>query len=101
MSEVNEVIFMFFGYGALEIGERRKLGYSLREKRYDRVYVLFNFFKFVLVFFFAGIFYRIGWRGEMRYGLFNDVRVFDKEVWSLMVERYIALVYDKGIMRIV
>lgn len=35
----------------------------------------------------------------MRYGLLNDVRVLDKEAWPLMVERYIALAYDKGVMR--
>ncbi len=27
---------MPLGHGALEIGERRRLGHSLREKRYDR-----------------------------------------------------------------
>lgn len=31
----------------------------------------------------------------MRYGLLNDVRVLDKEAWPLMVERYVALAYDK------
>jgi lipopolysaccharide heptosyltransferase II len=33
MPEVNEAIPMPLGHGALEIGERRKLGHSLREKR--------------------------------------------------------------------
>ena len=32
---VNEAIPMPLGHGALEIGERLKLGHSLREKRYD------------------------------------------------------------------
>ncbi len=32
MPEVNEAIPMPLGHGALEIGERRKLGHSLREK---------------------------------------------------------------------
>ena len=68
-AEVNEAIPMPLGHGALEIGERRKLGHSLREKRYDRAYVLPNSFKSALVPFFAGIPHRTGWRGEMRYGL--------------------------------
>lgn len=79
MPEVNEAIPMPLGHGALEIGERRKLGHSLREKRYDRAYVLPNSFKSALVPFFAGIPHRTGWRGEMRYGLLNDVRVLNKE----------------------
>lgn len=34
----------------------------------------------------------------MRYGLLNDARVLDKDAWPLMVERYVALAYDKGVM---
>jgi lipopolysaccharide heptosyltransferase II len=81
------------------IGERRKLGHSLRERRYDRAYVLPNSFKSALVPFFAGIPHRTGWLGEMRYGLLNDARKLDKDAWPLMVERYVGLAYDKGVMR--
>lgn len=98
MPEVNEAIPMPLGHGALAIGERRKLGHSLRERRYDRAYVLPNSFKSALVPFFANIPHRTGWRGEMRYGLLNDARVLDKDAWPLMVERYVALAYDKGVM---
>ncbi|EHC46142.1 ADP-heptose-lipooligosaccharide heptosyltransferase 2 [Salmonella enterica subsp. enterica serovar Hvittingfoss str. A4-620] len=52
-----------------------------------------------LIPFFANIPHRTGWRGEMRYGLLNDARVLDKDAWPLMVERYVALAYDKGVMR--
>lgn len=99
MPEVNEALSMPLGHGALEIGERRRLGHSLREKRYDRAYVLPNSFKSALVPFFASVPQRTGWRGEMRYGLLNDARVLDKQAWPLMVERYVALAYDKGVMR--
>jgi len=95
MPEVNEAIAMPLGHGALEIGERRKLGHSLREKRYDRAYVLPNSFKSALVPFFAGIPHRTGWRGEMRYGLLNDARVLDKDAWPLMVERYVPLLWPQ------
>ena len=98
MPEVNEAIPMPLGHGALEIGERRRLGHSLREKRYDRAYVLPNSFKSALVPFFAGIPLRTGWRGEMRYGVLNDARVLDKAAWPLMVERYVALAFDTGAM---
>ncbi len=96
MPEVNEAIPMPLGHGALEIGERRKLGHSLREKRYDRAYVLPNSFKSALIPNFAGIAQRTGWRGEMRYGLLNDLRVLDKLRYPLMVQRFVALAYPKG-----
>ncbi len=95
MPEVNEALAMPLGHGVLDISERRRLGKSLRQCDYDRAYVLPNSFKSALVPFFAGIKQRIGWRGEMRYGLLNDLRVLDKPAWPLMVERYVALAYNK------
>jgi len=96
MPEVNEALAMPLGHGALALGERRRLGRSLRDKGYDRAYVLPNSFKSALVPFFADIQTRTGWRGEMRYGLLNDIRVLDKAAFPLMVERYVALAYDKA-----
>ncbi|MBN5369933.1 ADP-heptose--LPS heptosyltransferase RfaF [Serratia marcescens] len=96
MPEVNQALAMPLGHGALGLGERRRLGRALRDNRYDRAYVLPNSFKSALVPFFADIPQRTGWRGEMRYGLLNDVRVLDKAAFPLMVQRYVALAYDKG-----
>ncbi|WP_337023858.1 MULTISPECIES: ADP-heptose--LPS heptosyltransferase RfaF [unclassified Pantoea] len=97
MPEVNQTLAMPLGHGALALGERRRLGKSLQVSNYDRAYVLPNSFKSALVPFFAGIKRRVGWRGEMRYGVLNDVRVLDKAAFPLMVERYVALGYDKPI----
>lgn len=96
MPEVNNALAMPLGHGALALGERRRLGKALKANGYDRAYVLPNSFKSALVPFFAGIPHRTGWRGEMRYGLLNDVRVLDKPAFPLMVERYVALAYDKA-----
>ncbi|MGS4299625.1 ADP-heptose--LPS heptosyltransferase RfaF [Serratia marcescens] len=96
MPEVNQALAMPLGHGALGLGERRRLGRALRANRYDRAYVLPNSFKSALVPFFADIPQRTGWRGEMRYGLLNNVRVLDKAAFPLMVQRYVALAYDKG-----
>ncbi|MBJ7223412.1 MULTISPECIES: ADP-heptose--LPS heptosyltransferase RfaF [unclassified Brenneria] len=95
MPEVNQALAMPLGHGALALGERRRLGISLRAAQYDRAYVLPNSFKSALVPFFAGIPQRTGWRGEMRYGLLNDIRVLDKAAFPLMVQRYVALAYDR------
>ncbi|MEE4410857.1 MULTISPECIES: ADP-heptose--LPS heptosyltransferase RfaF [unclassified Serratia (in: enterobacteria)] len=95
MSEVNQALSMPLGHGALALGERRRLGRALRANGYDRAYVLPNSFKSALVPFFAQVPQRTGWRGEMRYGLLNDLRVLDKAAFPLMVQRYVALAYDK------
>lgn len=98
MPEVNQAIAMPLGHGSFAPGERRKLGINLRDSHYDRAYVLPNSFKSALIPWFARIPLRTGWRGEMRYGLLNDIRTLDKPSWPLMVERYVALAYDKGVM---
>ncbi|OMQ20134.1 ADP-heptose--LPS heptosyltransferase RfaF [Serratia oryzae] len=95
MPEVNQALAMPLGHGKLGLGERRRLGHSLRAKGYDRAYVLPNSFKSALVPFFANVPQRTGWRGEMRYCLLNDIRVLDKAAFPLMVQRYVALAYDK------
>lgn len=98
MPEVNQAITMPFGHGTLAIGERRAFGFELRKENYQQAIVLPNSFKSALVPFFANIPKRTGWRGEMRYGLINDLRVLDKKAYPLMVQRYIALAYDKKIV---
>ncbi|QNQ54340.1 ADP-heptose--LPS heptosyltransferase RfaF [Serratia liquefaciens] len=95
MPEVNQALSMPLGHGALALGERRRLGHALRASGYDRAYVLPNSFKSALVPFFAQVPRRVGWRGEMRYGLLNDIRVLDKAAFPLMVQRYVTLAYDK------
>ncbi|MFC0141931.1 ADP-heptose--LPS heptosyltransferase RfaF [Erwinia mallotivora] len=95
MPEVTTALAMPLGHGALQLAERRRLGKALRSEGYDHAYVLPGSFKSALVPFFANIKTRTGWRGEMRYGLLNDMRVLDKAAFPLMVERYVALAYDR------
>lgn len=96
MPEVNDALAMPIGHGSLNLAERYRLGRRLRAKHYDSAWVLPNSLKSALIPFFAGIPKRTGWRGEMRYGLLNDIRVLDKQAWPLMVQRYVALAWDKG-----
>jgi len=95
MPEVTDVIDMPLGHGAFGLGERRTLGKSLADKGYDQAIVLPNSFKSTFIPFFANIPLRTGWRGEMRYGLLNDVRALNKKRYPLMVQRYAALALPK------
>lgn len=97
MPEVNRVIDMPLGHGALGFAARRSLGKSLIPEAYGQAIVLPNSFKSALVPFFAKIPLRTGWRGEMRYGLLNDLRILNKQEFPLMVQRYAALALPKGV----
>lgn len=96
MPEINQVIDMPLGHGKFGLGARRALGKSLADKAYGQAIVLPNSLKSAFIPFFADIPVRTGWRGELRYGLLNDVRVLDKKRYPLMVQRYAALALPKG-----
>ncbi|NUF48614.1 ADP-heptose--LPS heptosyltransferase RfaF [Gilliamella sp. ESL0250] len=95
MPEVNQAIAMPLGHGEFALAKRREIGKSLRDNHYDQAIVLPNSFKSAMIPFFAKIPKRTGWKGEIRYGLLNDLRKLDKQAFPLMVERYIALAYPK------
>ena len=91
MPEVRRGITMPLGHGELGLARRWRLGRELRQQGYDQAIVLPNSLKSALVPWFAGIEQRTGWRGEMRYGLLNDLRVLDEDRHPLMVQRFVAL----------
>ena len=93
MPEVHQALSFPLGHGVLDIASRRKIGKGLKGQ-YDQAIVLPNSLKSALVPFFAGIPTRTGWRGEMRYGLLNDIRVLDKDRYPLMIERFMALAFE-------
>lgn len=94
MPEVRNAIAMPLGHGKLELGVRYQLGKQLRAQQYDQAILLPNSFKSALAPWFAKIKKRTGWRGEMRYGLLNDLRVLDKQKYPLMVQRFAALAFE-------
>jgi heptosyltransferase-2 len=94
MPQVRAVLPFPFGHGALELAARRAFAKSLPP--YDRALVLPNSFKSALVPWFAGIPLRTGYRGEMRFGLLNDLRPLDRRALPLIVERYAALAQPNG-----
>lgn len=95
MPQVRQALSFPLGHGALELATRRRIGKSLAGQ-YDQAILLPNSLKSALVPFFAGIAQRTGWRGELRYGLLNDVRTLDKARYPLMIERFMALGYPAG-----
>lgn len=95
MKEVSNCIDMPLSHGQLALSIRRKLALSLRSEQYNHAIILPNSFKSALIPFWANIPVRTGWRGEMRFGLINDMRRLDKKQSPLMVERFVALGYPK------
>ncbi|VXB47655.1 ADP-heptose:LPS heptosyltransferase II [Pseudomonas sp. 8AS] len=96
MPEVRAALSFPLGHGVLDIASRRRIGKSLAGQ-YDQAILLPNSLKSALVPFFADIPLRTGWKGEMRYGLLNDIRTLDKERYPLMIERFMALAYEDGV----
>jgi len=98
MPEVNEAIEQPLGHGDFDFFGRRKLGKKLKANNYTHAYICPNSAKSALIPWFADIPKRIGWKGEMRYGLLNDLRK-NKKSFQYMVERYIALAHPKTEMQ--
>lgn len=95
MPEVRAALSLPLGHGVLDLATRRRIGKSL-VGQYDQAILLPNSLKSALVPWFAGIPKRTGWKGEMRYGLLNDIRTLDKDRYPLMIERFMALAYEPG-----
>ena len=91
MREVDSVLETPFKHGALQLGERRAYAKQLRARGYADAYVLPNTLKFALIPWLAGIPRRVGYKGEMRYGLLNVVHHDTPKAPRPMVSFYAAL----------
>lgn len=96
MAEVDRVIEAPFRHGALQLRERWRFANDLRTRGYADAYVLPNTLKFALIPWLAGIPRRVGYRGEMRYGLLNVMHRDDKNAPRAMVAFYAALADAPG-----
>ena len=90
MPEVHGSVMLPVEHGQFGFGIRRRLGYTLYG-RYTRAVVLPRSWKSALVPYFASIPMRTGYRGELRWGLINDMRKLDKKLLTQTVQRYVAL----------
>ena len=95
MPEIRNGIAAETAHGEFSLAPRRRIGKSLRG-RYTRAIILPRSFKSALVPWFAGVPLRTGFRGEMRFGLINDMRAFDPVLLDQTVKRFVALGLDAG-----
>ncbi|HZV65381.1 MAG TPA: lipopolysaccharide heptosyltransferase II, partial [Telluria sp.] len=93
MMEVDSVLETPFRHGALQLKERWKYAQMLRARGYADAYVLPNTLKYALIPWLAGIPKRVGYQGEMRYGLLNTMH-HDDAPPRPMVAFYAALAGD-------
>ncbi len=70
-AEVSEVIEAKLEHKQLQWGLRKQLAKKLESNQYDACFVLPNSLKSALIPWLANIPFRIGYRGEMRFGLIN------------------------------
>ncbi len=94
MPEVRRSVTVPLGHGQLGLATRYRIGRELAGEGYDRAIALPRSLKAALIPFFAQIKQRTGYRGEMRYGLLNDIRPLDKQLLKMVVQRYVALGLD-------
>lgn len=91
-SEVHEVIEAKFEHKQLQWGLRKQLAQDFAQKKYQACFVLPNSFKSTLIPWLANIPFRIGYRGELRFGLINVALNNPSKVnRPPMVEHYLAL----------
>jgi len=91
-SEVNQVIEAKFEHKQIQWGLRKQLAKQLVVKKYQACFVLPNSFKSALIPWLANIPFRVGYRGEWRFGLINlSLENPSKVNRPPMVEHYLAL----------
>ena len=91
MREVDTVLEAPFRHGMLQLRERREYAKMLGTRGYVDAYVLPNTLKFALIPWLAGIPRRVGYKGEMRYGLLNVIHHDNRDKPRPMVSFYAAL----------
>jgi heptosyltransferase-2 len=99
MPEINRGIAADVGHGEFSFFKRRALGSSLKAEKYTHAIVIPRSWKSALVPFFAGVPVRTGYKGEMRFGLLNDIRKLNRDLLKQTVQRYVALAYPNDLQQ--
>ena len=88
MPEVDRAFALEFSHGELGLKKRLQTARMLEKEGFTHAIILPNSLKSALIPLFAKIPLRTGFRGEMRWGLINDLRLLNKELLPLMVQRF-------------
>lgn len=96
MPEVTDSITAALRHGRLEPLQRWRIARLLRRRHFTHAIVLPSSLKSALIPFLAGVPHRTGYRGELRWGLLNDVRRLDAERTPMTVQRFVALGLPPG-----
>lgn len=95
MPEVDNAVVVDIAHGEFAWGKRRAAARVIRRSDknpgYDQAIVLQRSAKAALIPWLARIPQRTGYRGELRFGLVNDVRTLDKTRYPLKAEHYALL----------
>ena len=94
--EVRQPFLLEAGHGELGLAARRRLARELRARDYAQAIVLPRSFKAALLPWLARIPRRTGMRGELRFGLINDMRAVEWTRSKPMIERFCALGLEPG-----
>lgn len=91
VDEVDDVLETPFRHGKLQLRERYRFARQLSGLGYEDAYILPNTLKYALIPWLAGIPKRVGYKGEMRYGLINVMHHDDAGHPRPMLPFYAAL----------
>jgi len=95
MAEVRKTIQVDLAHGELGLLKRLRMGSALRG-RYDQCIILPRSFKSALIPYFAGIPRRTAYRGELRFGVVNDMRMLNRDMAYRAVEKYVGLGHERS-----
>ncbi|MEO1190219.1 MAG: lipopolysaccharide heptosyltransferase II [Pseudomonadota bacterium] len=82
--------------GRLDLAARWRLGRRLSKQGFQRALILPRSIKAALVPAFARVPQRVGYAGDPRWGLVNDLRPFDRKAVPRSVDRFLALALPQG-----
>lgn len=83
-------------HGEMGLAKRWHVARKLRHANYEKAIILPRSFKAALIPWFANIPVRSGFRGESRFFLVNDTRVFDQDILDQTVKKFVALGLDSA-----